>query len=222
MVAITGQEQKDMPLYKRQKGLGLDVPLTVGIIGAGGVGSWVMWGFGLSGTQKIIVVDHDDVSESNLNRTPFTQLHIGQKKVLAMTELLLERRDMKIVPIEKRIEDVPASVFADCELIVDCRDTVQPLPEELRDAVRIIGGYNGNSITIHLNPKVGSVWSTRESEGYTATPSSLLPTWGIAWIITTYILACPNKKKEIIKTFEVSELVEQLLKVKRRKKKGGK
>lgn len=214
----TIKKEAAIPLWKRQEALGLKVPKIVGVIGLGGVGSWVGWGFGLSGTEKLIFVDHDNVSASNLNRTPFRIKDIGASKVLAMSEILLERREMEIVPIKERIENIPVELLDDAELIVDCRDTIDPLDAKLQARVRIIGGYDGNSMTMHLNPNPKSIWSTtRKDTGYTAVPSSLLPTWGIAWNIVTYILACKPRSKEFIRTFNVDTLTTQMLGLKNEK-----
>lgn len=211
-IAIIIKNEAVIPLWKRQEALGLKVPKIVVVIGLGGVGSWVGWGFGLSGTEKLIFVDHDNVSASNLNRTPFRIKDIGASKVLAMSEILLERREMEIVPIKERIENIPVELLDDAELVVDCRDTIDPLDAKLQKKVRIIGGYDGNSMTMHLNPNPKSIWSaTRKDTGYTAVPSSLLPTWGIAWNIVTYILACKPRSKEFIRTFNVDTLAAQML-----------
>jgi len=200
-------------LYKRQHELKLKVPYSVAIIGLGGVGSWVAWGFGMSGVQEITLIDHDKISTSNLNRTPYRKIDIGEPKVQAMSDLLTERRDMAITPIIERVENIPLSYFEQIELVVDCRDTSIALPKEIREKVRIIGGYNGNRITIHMNPRPSSIWGGG-SGGYTSTPSSLLPTWTIGLIIVNYILACRPRTKEYIKTFSVNDLMKTLLEMK--------
>ncbi len=203
-------------LYKRQHELKLKIPYSVAIIGLGGVGSWVAWGFGLSGVQQITLIDHDTVEESNLNRTPYRKRDIGMPKVEGMADILIERRTMTISPIAERVENIPLSYFKEIELVVDCRDVSTPLHPEIQSKVRIIGGYNGNSITMHLNPNPKSIWGGGGG-GYTVIPSSLLPCWAIGLIIIDYILCCPPRKKEYIKTFNISTLIKRILELPKEK-----
>jgi hypothetical protein len=156
------------------------------VIGVGGVGSWVALNFALSGVHRLDIVDNDTVEDTNLNRTIFRELDVGELKVHALGNIIFERRGGIVLNVfEKRIEscvlrDIP-------EVVVDCRDNSTPLPKKLTEKVRIIGGYDGKNITIHLNPTPESIWGDDEVT-YQHTPSWLIPPQIIASIITGYIL----------------------------------
>ncbi len=77
---------------------------TVGIAGAGGLGSNVAMALTRVGIGKLIVVDFDIVAESNLNRQFYFKHQVGFKKVDALRanllsinpELILETYDVKL------------------------------------------------------------------------------------------------------------------------------
>ncbi len=77
---------------------------TVGIAGAGGLGSNVAMALTRVGVGKLIVVDFDVVVESNLNRQFYFKHQVGFKKVDALRanllsinpELILETYDVKL------------------------------------------------------------------------------------------------------------------------------
>lgn len=79
-------------VYARQEPLGLSVPKTVGIVGVGGVGSWLAYFLALAGVETIYLWDHDIVSEHNLNRLPLKPWDIGKLKSQAVADLLKETR----------------------------------------------------------------------------------------------------------------------------------
>jgi len=198
-----------MGIYERQKELDLKIPQSVGIIGVGGVGSWVAINLALVGVQKVIIVDHDIVEEHNLNRTLFKIDQIGKSKVESIAELIYERRrDIEVIPIQKKLEDLnelELELLKDCEVIVDCRDTTNPLPEFLQSKQKITAGYDGFNVTIHINPKYSTIWG-EERVTYTVTPSFLVPPQFLACIITLYIVCPVHKVKEKIKTFDIREI----------------
>lgn len=62
----------------------------VGIAGAGGLGSNVALMLARSGVEDMLIIDHDVVDASNLNRQQFWPRHVGRPKVEALAELLRE------------------------------------------------------------------------------------------------------------------------------------
>lgn len=60
----------------------------VGIAGAGGLGSNVALMLARSGVEDMLIIDHDVVDASNLNRQQFWPRHVGRPKVEALAELL--------------------------------------------------------------------------------------------------------------------------------------
>ncbi len=64
--------------------------VTVGIAGTGGLGANVALMLVRSGIQSLVLIDHDAVDASNLNRQPYFPRHIGMPKVQALTEQIME------------------------------------------------------------------------------------------------------------------------------------
>ena len=206
---------KDLDIYNRQQSLKLKIPNSAGIIGIGGVGSWVGYNIALVGCKKIILVDHDIIEPHNLNRTPFKLSQINIPKVLALSELIYERRnDCEVLPIQKKLEDLndfELEQLKQCEIIVDCRDTTNPpLPSDLAKKQIITAGYDGFNVTIHINPKYDSIWG-EERVTYTITPSFLVPPQFLASLITLYI-CCPEIRcsSEKITTFDIRKIFDFL------------
>jgi sulfur carrier protein ThiS adenylyltransferase len=62
----------------------------VGLAGAGGLGSNCAMMLARSGLGQLLLVDGDVVDESNLNRQHYFPRHLGQSKVLALSEQIRE------------------------------------------------------------------------------------------------------------------------------------
>lgn len=100
---------------------------TVGIAGAGGLGSNCAAALARSGIGRLKIADFDTVTESNLNRQFFFADQVGVKKVIALKENLsrtgsstsVEIFDCVITPgnIEK--------LFSDCDVIVEAFDSAE-------------------------------------------------------------------------------------------------
>ena len=209
-------------VYLRQEELDLNIPTSAAIIGIGGVGSWVAFNLALTGVRKIILIDHDKIDEHNLNRTPFRKIDIGNFKVRSMMELIIERRPWcNVIPLPKKIEDVDLSLLENIEVIADCRDISNHLPEEITKKVKILGGYDGYSVTIHVNPDYDSIWGKGQPVRYRIVPSWLVPPQFIANIITLYLCRGDIKGierteyKEIIVTKDMRYIMNEVLNEKR-------
>lgn len=62
---------------------------TVGIAGAGGLGSNVAVSLARAGVGRLVIADHDRVEASNLNRQQYFVEQIGRRKVEALRENLI-------------------------------------------------------------------------------------------------------------------------------------
>ena len=100
---------------------------TVGIAGAGGLGSNCAVALARVGIGKIIICDFDIISKDNLNRQYYFYEQIGQKKVFTIEENILyinpkvkvESHDIKLDPESiKRI-------FRHCNVIVEAFDLAE-------------------------------------------------------------------------------------------------
>ena len=201
-------------LYNRQESLDLNIPKSVCVVGVGGVGSWVALDLTLAGVPRLFLIDPDRIEDTNLNRTPFTYSQIGKSKVKALTELIFERRPLSsIFFFEKNVEQLsPLELesMTNVEVVVDCRDVSSRLPEILEGKTLITGGYDGLSITMHVNPSGRSVWG--EPVTYTIVPSFVAPPQLIATLITMYLCMKPEQRlnSEKIATFDMSEFVREI------------
>jgi molybdopterin/thiamine biosynthesis adenylyltransferase len=79
-------------LYERQKTLLPNIPEAVGIVGVGGVGSWLAYFLALAGVPELWLWDHDTVSDNNLNRLPLPQSAIGEPKTEALYKVIVAAR----------------------------------------------------------------------------------------------------------------------------------
>jgi len=202
-----------LEIYSRQKDLNLNPPRSVAIIGVGGVGSWMALNLALVGSKKIVLVDHDEIEIHNLNRTPFKLQHVGCAKVIALSELIHERRnDVEVIALEKKIEEVDEVeriFFDDVECVVDCRDIKKPLPDFLAGRKVIALGYDGFRVTLHFNPNYDNLWG--QPVRYTVVPSFLVPPQLLANIVTLMLCTNTIPSSEKIIRFDVRDLVRKVV-----------
>ena len=100
----------------------------VAVFGLGGVGSWCCEALGRAGIGALALIDHDTVSESNINRQLVAlQSTIGQKKADVMAARLrdinpdIEITEYPVFYMPENADQIDLSGF-DC--IVDAIDTV--------------------------------------------------------------------------------------------------
>ncbi len=118
-----------MSRYERQKFLVSQEKLksaTVLIAGTGGLGGSIGINLALAGVGNLILVDHDVVEESNLNRQVlYRASDIGKKKVYLAAERLKEMNpEIKVVPVDEIINenfDIPYPV----DIVVDALDNLE-------------------------------------------------------------------------------------------------
>jgi sulfur carrier protein ThiS adenylyltransferase len=100
---------------------------TVGIAGAGGLGSNCAVALARCGVGRLVIADYDVVSESNLNRQFYFRDQLGMKKTDALA-VNLRRIDPEIT---LEIHDLMLdrgnilSVFSACDVIVEAFDLAE-------------------------------------------------------------------------------------------------
>jgi len=112
----------------------------VAIFGIGGVGSYVVEGLVRAGIENFILVDHDTVSETNINRQIIaTTKTIGMSKVEVAKERILEINPNAKVEIIKEFFMPDSNDFLDdsVDYIVDAIDTVTAKIELVQRANRL-------------------------------------------------------------------------------------
>lgn len=100
---------------------------TVGIAGAGGLGSNCAASLVRVGIGKLIIADFDIIVESNLNRQYFFSDQLGQKKVFALRDNLLRiNPSIQIIPIDEKLN--PQNIvfnYEECDIIVEAFDKAE-------------------------------------------------------------------------------------------------
>ncbi len=135
---------------------------TVGIAGAGGLGSNCAVALARVGIGKIIICDFDVISASNLNRQYYFYDQVGQKKAFTIEEnILLINPKVKVKAWDVKLnpQNIPV-IFKKCDIIVEAFDlaemkemiieTVQTqLPQiPLITGLGMAGWGNSNSIKV--------------------------------------------------------------------------
>lgn len=94
---------------------------TVGLACAGALGSHCAFTLARLGIGKLIIVDSESVTNSNLNNHLFFNDQVGMKKLEALKNNLLRiNSDIKIVCIDENLnEQSIAFNFNECDVIVD-------------------------------------------------------------------------------------------------------
>lgn len=101
---------------------------TVVVIGAGGLGCPALQFLAAAGVGKLVVVDFDTVSVSNLNRQIlFGPEDVGKSKAeTAVDKLKKFNPEIEIVAINRAFDaDVAAKHLPECSVVLDCTDRPQ-------------------------------------------------------------------------------------------------
>ncbi len=98
---------------------------SVLIAGVGGLGGFSSLNLALAGVGKIILVDHDNVEESNLNRQVLYRMDdLGKKKVYVAARRLRELNpQVDVVPLDGKIGEVEIPHRVD--IVVDGLDNIE-------------------------------------------------------------------------------------------------
>ena len=165
-------------INNRQKGLVEDFSETSAVVvGLGGIGNWVALDLALLGMGTLILFDNDKVEASNLNRTLFKLSHINKPKVLAVKELISERRKDTIVITNQELFTVEhLRKFEGIDFIFDCSDTTRLKDSiaQLKSKPRYLKlGYDGFEGTICVDDFTSGQWGVDSS--YQIVPSFFAP-----------------------------------------------
>jgi sulfur carrier protein ThiS adenylyltransferase len=97
---------------------------TVGIAGAGGLGSNVAVSLARAGVGRLIIADFDHIEASNLNRQQYFTRQIGRRKVLALRENLraINPFSQYTVHAVKVTRGNAGRIFGDAEILVEAFD----------------------------------------------------------------------------------------------------
>lgn len=100
--------------------------VTVGIAGAGGLGSNCAMLLARSGVRNFVVADHDSVDASNLNRQFYFADQVDRVKVSALRDNLQAVNPDVTVQLHRIMldEHTVHDVFAGCSVVVEALDSV--------------------------------------------------------------------------------------------------
>ena len=132
---------------------------SVGIVGAGGLGGWIIEGLARMGVGRLIVIDGDVFEESNLNRQALaTQRNLGQSKAEAARQRVAEVNSaVEVVAHCLRVDEGQmVQLLQGADVLVDALDAL-PTRLALQRAARAlarplvhgaIAGFVGQVMTI--------------------------------------------------------------------------
>jgi len=103
--------------------------LRICVVGMGGVGSWTVEALARTGVGHITIIDHDDVTEGNINR----QIHaltntIGESKVELMRERVAQiNPQCDLNPIDDFLAESNLSRYIDqqFDVVIDAIDSIR-------------------------------------------------------------------------------------------------
>ena len=167
-------------LYERQDLInGLRIPKVASVVGCGGTGFWTAVFIAMSGVEELILVDSDHLEVSNLNRLPFNQGCVGAKKANATMQFIKAIRPQ--IRIEAQLERIQKP--QDCLVL---RGDVFCCTDNLKSQQIICAyckknnlpyqriGYDGTILNVSKTFPL-SFAPAREEDGYTVTPSWVVP-----------------------------------------------
>ena len=113
--------KKKMFIKKRLK------QASVGIAGAGGLGSNAAIALARIGIGKLVIVDHDKIEETNLNRQYYFRDQIGKKKVEALKENIKKiNQDVIVITHDLELKKDKMYVpFKDVDVIIEALDKAE-------------------------------------------------------------------------------------------------
>lgn len=97
---------------------------TIGIAGAGGLGSNCALNLIRSGAGRLVIVDFDTIQPANLDRQFYFSDQIGMGKVEALSINLKRVNpdiELKIIPAKIEKSNIE-NLFAGCDIVVECLD----------------------------------------------------------------------------------------------------
>lgn len=121
---------------------------TVGIAGAGGLGSNCAVSLARVGVGKLIIADFDVITKENLNRQYYFYEQVGQKKAFALADnILFINPDVEVeVHCTKLSRRNIKQIFEDCDVLVEAFDLaemkemlIETAQEQMPDMPLVIG-----------------------------------------------------------------------------------
>ena len=133
---------------------------AVAVVGAGGLGGWVIEGLARMGVGHLILIDGDTFQENNLNRQiGCTERTLGQSKVSVLAQRVAEVNGaVTVSALERWLDEANApDLIGVAHVVVDALDNLPTRMALQRAAAELgipivhgaIGGYTGQVMTIY-------------------------------------------------------------------------
>ncbi len=101
----------------------------IAVVGLGGVGSWAVEALARSGVARLVLIDLDHVSESNINRqVQALGTTLGQSKVIALQQRIADiHPGCEVIGIEEFVDDAnwPALLTEPVDAVIDACDQLR-------------------------------------------------------------------------------------------------
>jgi sulfur carrier protein ThiS adenylyltransferase len=98
---------------------------SVGIAGLGGLGSNVAIALARAGVGRLVIVDHDEVEKSNLNRQAYTVDQVGMRKTEALMQNIAKvNPDVDVTAYHHYLEPGKmAEIFSTVDVVIEALDS---------------------------------------------------------------------------------------------------
>ena len=183
-----------MSLYDRQKDIKMNSDLNITIVGVGGIGHWVALYSAMSGIKELSLFDPDLLEDHNRNRLLAPPSLIGKNKTEVVARLINNiRPECSVHPFPFKFT---GNVYEeDTDWFVDCTDNIKSQEFHSKFCREkgfkyVKAGYDGTHITIS---NVVAEWGEAE-DGYTITPSWVVPASVVAALTVAKIMKYENKE----------------------------
>lgn len=167
-------------IYSRQNMIGsLNIPKAASVVGVGGTGFWTAILLAMSGVDELILVDHDIVEISNLNRLPVKDSFINVKKIHVAKDFVQGiRKTTRLELHDKKIEK-PEDCVMLRGAIFCCTDNLKSQQiicaySKKNDIPYQRIGYDGTVLNVSKTFPL-SFKEVNERGGYSVTPSWVVP-----------------------------------------------
>lgn len=167
-------------IYSRQDMIGdLKIPKVATVVGVGGTGFWTSVLLAMSGVEELILVDHDIIEASNLNRLPVGNELVGIKKIRAAKEVIEGiRKTIRLELHDRRIQK-PEDCIMLRGVIFCCTDNLKSQQivcaySKKNDIPYQRVGYDGTILNVSKAFPL-SFKAATDRGGYSVTPSWVIP-----------------------------------------------
>ncbi len=169
-----------MSIYSRQESMRIRVPPVSTVVGLGGIGTWVALDLAMLGSDKLNLVDYDDLELHNLNRLPYGENDIGKNKAVLASELIHKLRpETETYAFNCRLNRdtsqlLEGMVFICVDNVGSQKEIKELCMEKQIPFLRL--GYDGKRLSIdNVHPQhMENIWSLEGEDPYSIVPSYVI------------------------------------------------